>query len=195
MDPVPPGASGGPAGVGSCGMLIDPELVLAALARTPLFARLEPEELERLLNAIDLYRVPAGRALFAEGDEGDALYVVLSGRISIRRALQQGGVHELAELGEDSVFGEMALLDGAPRMATAVASRDSIVAGLSRATFDRLSEERDPLVQPLLRAVAGVLCERLREVTHVLQGLVDFDQEPSAPESLLAALAQGLTWN
>ena len=68
-------------------MIIDPALVLAALARTPLFARLDDEGLERLLETIDLYRVPEGQTLFAEGADGDALYVVLTGKISIRRSL------------------------------------------------------------------------------------------------------------
>lgn len=179
----------------AAGMLVDPTLVLAALARTPLFARLDDEALHRLLEAIDLYEVPEGHTLFAEAADGDALYVVLTGRISIRRALKGGGVHELAELGEDAVFGEMALLDGAPRMASAVATRESIVASLSRATFERMAMDQDPLVQVLLRALAGVLCTRLREVTHVLQGMVDFEQSPSGPESLVQALAQGMVWN
>ncbi len=176
-------------------MLIDPALVLAALARTPLFARLDDEALERLLEVIDLYRVPEGHTLFAEGADGDALYVLLTGRISIRRALARGGFHELAELGEDAVFGEMAILDGAPRMASAFAVQECIVAGLSRATFERLASAQDPLVQVLLRAMAGVLCSRLREVTHVLQGMVDFEQNPSGPENLVSALAQGMVWN
>jgi CRP/FNR family transcriptional regulator, cyclic AMP receptor protein len=176
-------------------MLIDPELVLAALARTPLFARLDDEGLQRLLEAIDLYQVPEGHTLFAEGADGDALYVVLSGRISIRRGLSGNEFHELAELKEDAVFGEMALIDGAPRMASAVAVTECIVAGLSRATFERLAMEKDPLVQTLLRSMAGVLCGRLREVTHVLQGMVDFEQSPSGPENLVSALTQGMVWN
>ena len=176
-------------------MLIDPALVLAALARTPLFARLDDAALERLLGAIDLYELPESHTLFAEGADGDALYIVLSGRVSIRRSLRGGGWHELAELGEDAVFGEMAIIDGAPRMASAVAVTDCVIAALSRAAFERMAMDRDELVQVLLRNMAGVLCGRLREMTQVLQGMIDFEQNPSGPEGLVSALAQGMVWN
>ncbi len=176
-------------------MLVQPDHVLACLRGAPLFSGLESAQLLELLPHLSLVKMGPDTTLFTEGDQGDALYVVLTGRVSIRRDLKSGAFHELAELGDGAVFGEMAILDGSERMAGAVAVAETIVAVLPRSTFERLAAEHAPLVQPLLRSMSTTLCSRLRELTQVLQGMVDFEEEAPGMEGLADALRQNLVWN
>ena len=176
-------------------MFVQPDHVLACLRSASLFSGLEAEQLLSLLPHLHLVKMAPDTGLFAQGDDGDALYVVLTGRVSIRRELKSGPFHELAELSDGAVFGEMAILDQAQRMASAVAVVETIVAVLPRDTFEGLVDEGDPLVQPLLRSMSRTLCARLREMTHVLQGMVDFEEQAPGMEGLADALRQNLVWN
>jgi CRP-like cAMP-binding protein len=75
-------------------------------------------------------KVRAGTTVFEQGDRGDEMYGVLKGEIELRN---DDGV--LAKLGPDEVFGEMALVDDAPRMATAVATCDTELAVIDQHQF------------------------------------------------------------
>ncbi len=91
--------------------------------------------------------------VFAQGEDGDAFYVVVSGSIVISR-----GATKLATLGSREGFGEMSILDSEPRSATATAAEATTLLSLDRASFDRVIE-RNPVVA---RGVYRVLTERLR---------------------------------
>jgi predicted acylesterase/phospholipase RssA/CRP-like cAMP-binding protein len=83
----------------------------------------------------------SGEVLFREGDAGDALYVVLTGRLRVVVRGTSGEEVALAEVGRGEVIGEMALLTGDPRSATVVAVRDSHLVRLSRAAFERIVQQ------------------------------------------------------
>ncbi|MEO8245604.1 MAG: ATP-binding protein [Chloroflexota bacterium] len=89
-----------------------------ALRAAPLFADLPDAELERLASLCEPVRLEAGDLLLREGEPGDALYVIVEGEIDVVRG---SGADEvaLARVGPGSVQGEMALLEGRPRNATA----------------------------------------------------------------------------
>jgi HEAT repeat protein len=101
----------------------------------------------------DVRHVEAGDAVFEQGEEGDAFYVVVQGSIEISR----GSTH-LATLGPREGFGEMALLDRDTRSATATAAEDTTLLRLDRDSFDRVVEQ-NPVVA---RGIYRVLTERLR---------------------------------
>jgi CRP-like cAMP-binding protein len=124
-----------------------------ALHQAPLFAALSADELLPLAELCATVELEAGERLFDEGDPGDSLYVIVSGRVSVE---QGGRVVAVLEAGE--CVGELAALDWEPRSAT--------VAAIVRSELVRL--ERDDLLDQLgdhpelLRALAIVLTERLR---------------------------------
>jgi CRP-like cAMP-binding protein len=95
----------------------------------------------------------AGDVVFAEGDKGDKMYVVRSGEIEIER---NGKVIETLPPG--GIFGEMALIDGSPRAATARAKTDCEVAPISEKSFLFLVHETPFFAVSVMRALA----ERLR---------------------------------
>jgi CRP-like cAMP-binding protein len=118
-----------------------------------LFAALPGEDLARIALLAEEERRGAGEEVFREGDVADALYLVASGRVKVLRA---GAV--VADLGERDVFGEMAVLDPAPRSATVRAATDVVLLRIRREDFqDLLAEELE-----VARAVIRVLARRLR---------------------------------
>src|SRR6266403_706273 len=95
----------------------------------------------------------AGEIIFKEGDEADQLFVIKSGQIEI-----QLGNRTLAELSANSIFGEMALIDDAPRSATAVAKTDAELAPISEKQFLFLVSQTPFFALKVMR----VLARRLR---------------------------------
>ena len=92
----------------------------------------------------------AGDVVFHEGDEGSTAYVIQSGRIEIVKN-RNGSPVLLGTLGKGAIFGEMALIDDAPRMATARAAEQTIVMLISGRVFRDKMSEADPFFNKLLR--------------------------------------------
>jgi predicted acylesterase/phospholipase RssA/CRP-like cAMP-binding protein len=97
------------------------------------------EPVLRALQAeLDLVVVHGGEVVVREGEPSDALYVVINGRLRVVREQADGGATTLRELRRGQTVGEIGILTGAARTATVYAVRDSLLARLSRAAFDRL---------------------------------------------------------
>ncbi len=95
-----------------------------------------------------------GEEIFAEGESGDALYLVLDGKVRVHR---QDRV--IAELGERECFGEMAILDASPRSATVTAVKDTNLLKISREDFQEIMAEKPEIAMGIIK----VLTRRLRE--------------------------------
>lgn len=116
----------------------------------------QPEHLSRS------YR--AGTVLFHEHDPGSRMYVVKKGRVRVWRQL---GEHEivLAHIGTGEFFGEMALLEGLPRSATATVAEDSELVEIDKETFEAMLKSNSEIAVRMMRK----LCHRLREADRRLQ--------------------------
>src|SRR5688572_12790697 len=97
----------------------------SALSQVPLFAQLPPEALEELSPRLRRRRYDKGATVFYEGDPGMSLCIVQSGRVKLALTSTEGRELIIDLLGPGDVFGEMALLDGEPRSADAVATETS----------------------------------------------------------------------
>ena len=107
------------------------------LARHSLFAGLGPGELDRLADSMLVTRYSTGDTIVRQGEPGDRFYLLVDGRVEVVR--QDGGVEtRLAELAAGDFFGEMALLDDAPRTATIRALTPVEAYTLDRARFTQL---------------------------------------------------------
>jgi CRP-like cAMP-binding protein len=106
-----------------------------------------------------LQRFAEGERIFVDGDEGNAMYVVRSGKVAIMSA---GAVLETVGPGE--TFGELTLIDGVPRGATAIAREDTEVALIDEQAFHYLVERNPPFALDLLRR----LSRRLRRMNESL---------------------------
>src|SRR5574340_603935 len=99
-------------------------MLINLLKNIPLFSSLTETDREHLANLLRLKSIEKNEILFRQGDEGTALYIILQGRIKISVSRRMDRV-TLAVLGQGEFLGEMALLDGLPRSADAVALEDS----------------------------------------------------------------------
>lgn len=115
-----------------------PATPAAALAGVPLFRDLDAAALERLAGSVRVRRYRRGEVIFHQGDPGDALHVILSGRVKISSPSDSGVEAILATLRPGEFFGALALLDGAPRSASATAIEATETILLPRERFREL---------------------------------------------------------
>jgi signal transduction histidine kinase len=108
-------------------------------------------ELKDLHQSGEPRQFPAGSVIFSAGDPGDGFYVIENGRVQITANLATGDSRALATIGEGDFFGEMAVLDDAPRSATARADVDTKATFFSRATLLQLLDQRPRLALNLIR--------------------------------------------
>jgi CRP-like cAMP-binding protein len=173
-------------------MSVSTTRLAAFLSRTEYFARCTPEEISTVIDIFDTVKLNSGAYLFEEGDRGDAWYMVLEGEVAVVKAGDSGPPHTLAQLDAGEGFGEMALIDDAPRMGSVYAMEPTLVVRLSRERFISMLRSNNPIVIKVLWAMAGVLCKRQRELTYILQELVDDPgpqqvSDPTAMADLLQA--------
>lgn len=140
------------------------ELACAAMARSPLFHDMDPDELTRLALTMARRRFRRNEVIFHEGDPGDSLHVVVEGRIKITRESADGAEAIVVILTPGESFGELVMLDGAPRSATATAMEPTETMTMSRATFVELVEGGSPFRARLLAGIA----QRIRRLTDQL---------------------------
>ncbi len=130
----------------------------------PLFHNCDDESLAAIAGTLRLRRFRRGEVIFHEGDPGDSLQVISSGSVKIVLASSEGDEAIIATLHEGDFFGELALLDGQPRSATAIAVEPSETWTLPRDGFRALLDGRPGLRDALLSA----LSHELRRLTvHV----------------------------
>src|SRR2546423_1333175 len=144
------------------------QMTLEALRSVPLFGSLDDATATDLRNLLSDEVVPRNTRLFKQGDKGDAMYLIESGRvrISIRDAEKQEVT--LAELAQGDFFGEMAIIDGRQRSADAQVIEDARLAILSRDAFLSFVRANPDVALEMLSA----LTERLRRTDDLLRSRV-----------------------
>lgn len=155
--------------------------IIERLARIPLFADAadDPARLARIAEKLETVRYRAGKTIFAEGDEGDTLYILNAGSVRILRNTIGGERFALVNLAaEDNVFfGEIALIDSDTRSATVVALSDCETLTLSRKKYLELCEEDSWLGFRITFRVAlrlgAALRKANRDMVTLYQALVE----------------------
>jgi CRP/FNR family transcriptional regulator, cyclic AMP receptor protein len=133
------------------------------LKNIPLFESLEQEDLHILAGKLRESKLAAGDTVFVQGDEGDAMYLIEDGAIDI---VAGTGKHRvvLTSLFKQQFFGELALLDGAPRSATAQAGRDTSLLALERDDFVEFVKKRPEAALAIMHEVG----ERMRATNELM---------------------------
>ena len=140
----------------------EPAVVAGRLSGVPLFCALDAPSLAALEAELERVALPGGATLFREGDDADALYVVLAGCLGVAIRGSKGNEALIARVHADETIGEMALLDGGLRSATAIALRDTELLRLGKAEFERLAGQHPRS----MLALVSLLARRLRDTTH-----------------------------
>ncbi|MFN8621014.1 MAG: Crp/Fnr family transcriptional regulator [Chloroflexota bacterium] len=137
---------------------------IGSLRRCALFEGCDQATLESVARQLRRRRFRRNEVIFHQGDPGDALHVVAAGALKIVLPSAEGEEAIIATLRPGDFFGELALLDGAPRSATAVALESCETLELPRATFHDLLD-RDPKLRDAL--LSGLAHELRRLTSHV----------------------------
>jgi CRP/FNR family cyclic AMP-dependent transcriptional regulator len=171
--------------VGGAG--VSAESAIASLRACGLFAGLDDESLGLVAGALRPRRFRRAETVFHAGDPGDALFIVAEGQVKITLPPDDGSEPAiLTTIGPGGFFGELALLDGAPRSATAVAIDAMTAQILRRDAFDRLVDE-----QPVLRrALLAALATEIRRLTAQVEDLHFLDLPGRLARHLLREIAR-----
>lgn len=149
--------------------------------RALLFRELDDEAAAALRKSMTEVELARGEVLFREGDDGDRIYVVTSGKVKLGRTAPDGRENLLAVLGPGQMFGELSLFDPGPRSATASAVTDTTLLGLGHADLLPWLTGRPEVARNLLLQLA----QRLRRSNDTLADLVFSDVPGRVAKQLL----------
>lgn len=136
------------------------------LERHPLLAGMEPPQIARLSGAGEIESYEAGDAIVVDGSLGDSMYLLLSGHAAVIKDKRL-----LAELTAGDFFGEMCLVEPAPRSANVIAREGTFVFRLPHAALQRLAQEDPVSFNHVLIRVVRVLSSRLRRTNEMLSSV------------------------
>ncbi len=146
---------------------MSPEQKLAIFEQHPFFSGLSRPDLEKIVRHARLVAYAKGRAIFRKGDPGHGLLAVVRGSVKISLPSHEGREVVLSLMRDGDIFGEIALLDGQPRSADAVAIADSEVLVLDRRDVLPVLWETAALAQKIVE----LLCARLRRTNDQVEYL------------------------
>jgi uncharacterized membrane protein len=163
------------------------------LRSIPLFDTLDQADLAELArNYLRERKYPAGEPIFARGDAGDAMYIVVSGDVNIFLPGDASRRVSLEDLSRGQFFGELSLFDQQPRSASAVATTDCVLLELGHATLGDYIEQRPRAAMAILRTISN----RLRETNTLLSVRAaknvdeEFDKQLSWSDRLADSVAE-----
>lgn len=142
---------------------------LEALKAVPLFAELRPAELKKVLRIMHQRTYQPGEVIFREGEPGAGMYVIKHGAVNIVIQLPDGTEQVLAQLADRQFFGELALLDDAPRSATAVAMQRTELLGFFVPELEELLQRDAWLGSRVLLHLGRLMASRLRAMNETLR--------------------------
>ena len=151
------------------------------LARAGIFQGVEPSAVSALTNQLQPVDFPRGHTVFAEGEPGDRLYIIISGKVKIGRRSPDGRENLLTIMGPSDMFGELSLFDPGPRTATATVVTDARLASLAHSSLRPWITDRPEIAEQLLR----VLARRLRRTNDALADLIFTDVPGRVAKALL----------
>jgi CRP/FNR family transcriptional regulator, cyclic AMP receptor protein len=151
------------------------------LREAPLFEALSEEDARALRSGILDVHLDRGERLFAEGDTGDKLYIILTGKIKLTKAAPDGRENLLSVHGPGEMFGELSLFDPIPRTSSATAVTNTRLAAIAHDDLRAWLSIRPEVAMHMLQALA----QRLRRINEVKADLVFTDVPGRVAKALL----------
>ncbi len=155
------------------------------LARAGIFQGIDPTAVEALSSALESVEFPRAHVIFAEGEPGDRLYIIVSGKVKIGRRSGDGRENLLMVFGPSDMFGELSIFDPGPRTSTATTVTEVRAVTMDRAALHEWIGKRPEIAEQLLRVIA----RRLRRTNNMLADLI-FTDVPGRVAKALLQLAQ-----
>jgi CRP/FNR family cyclic AMP-dependent transcriptional regulator len=155
------------------------------LARAGIFQGVEPTAVAALAAELTEVEFPRGQVIFHEGEPGDRLYIILSGKVKLGRRSPDGRENLLTIMGPSDMFGELSIFDPGPRTSSATTVTEVRAATMDRDALKKWIKDRPEIAEQLLR----VLARRLRRTNNNLADLI-FTDVPGRVAKQLLQLAQ-----
>ena len=156
------------------------------LARAGIFQGVEPTAVSALTKQLQPVDFPRGHTVFAEGEPGDRLYIIISGKVKIGRRSPDGRENLLTIMGPSDMFGELSVFDPGPRTSSATAVTDVRLATMDRDALKEWINKRPEIAEQLL----WVLARRLRRTNNALADLIFTDVPGRVAKALLQLARQ-----
>lgn len=142
-----------------------------SLKNISLFSELSDCDLQAISKFAVTRSYPKNSMVIHEGDHSDSLYVILSGKVKVFLADEEGKEVTLNNQGEGEYFGELALFDDAPRSASVITTENTRLTVISKTAFDECMENNPAIALKVIRGLA----RRLRELTENVRSLALMD--------------------
>ncbi|ABK73796.1 cAMP-activated global transcriptional regulator CRP [Mycolicibacterium smegmatis] len=155
------------------------------LARAGIFQGVQPSAVAALAQQLEPVSFSRGQVVFTEGEPGETLYIITSGKVKIGRKSVDGRESLLTLMGPSDMFGELAIFDPGPRTSTVTALSDVQAVMMHRKVLRNWIADRPEIAEQLLR----VLARRLRRTNDNLSDLI-FTDVPGRVAKQLLHLAQ-----
>jgi len=155
------------------------------LSRAGIFQGVEPSAVSALTKQLQPVDFPRGHTVFAEGEPGDRLYIIISGKVKIGHRSPDGQENLLTIMGPSDMFGEMSIFDPGPRTSSATTVTEVRAVSMDRDALRAWIADRPEIAEQLLR----VLARRLRRTNNNLADLI-FTDVPGRVAKQLLQLAQ-----
>jgi len=142
--------------------------IFKVLKNVPIFSDLNPKEMNEIEKIIHRREYKKGEPIFRMGDTGLCMYIIIKGLINIVEEDEAGNTTTLAVLKDGAFFGDLALLDEAPRSASAIADDHCDILGFFRPDFLDLLYRKPKLGIKILFSLSKIIGERLRRTNEQL---------------------------
>ncbi len=151
------------------------------LIRAGIFQGVDPDMAESLARTLEPVEFPRGHVIFSEGELGDRLYIISSGKVKIGRRSPDGRENLLAVFGPSDMFGELSIFDPGPRTSSAATVTDVRAYSMDRPALREWITKHPEIAEQLLRVIA----RRLRRTNNMLADLIFTDVPGRVAKSLL----------
>jgi len=140
---------------------------------------LSDQELGKLAGFCEMREMAEGTTVFIENMPGESLFLVKKGTIRVSRMFAEGDEKTLVVLGREDVFGEMAVIDGLPRSATARVAENAELISLNRKSLEQLCRDDASLALKLVKNIVKVFSKRVREVNEEYRDMLIWSMQKS----------------
>lgn len=151
-------------------MMVEPDFI----GDIELFKGLPTEVLTAVAGLAQPESFEENHVIFEEGDPGDKLYLIAKGSVRISKKVPNAGEEALAVLEEGAYFGEMSLVDGAPRSAFAIAHEGVTLFSIGRTEFHSMLRADPDLAYHILMGFVKTMAHRLRETNERVKSFLAF---------------------
>ena len=151
----------------------------AAIRGSIMLQGLTEADLDRLAEFCEERQMAEGTTVFIENMPGESLFLIRQGIIRISKMFAEGDEKTLVVLGSEDIFGEMAVIDGLPRSATARVAEDASLISLKKHDFETLCQQDPALALKLVMNIVRIFSKRIREANDEYRDMLTWSFQGS----------------